>query len=132
MSTNEFILYYELMSEKIAGYILLLIGILIMVFAVINVFNVFTKNVQPVQLFSSEGISLDLAKLAGGNSALPKEGLETEIISAGILNNSLNLIAHLFFMGFLVNVGFRISSVGTLLIRTIKVNLKQKTENPGG
>ncbi len=132
MSTNEFILYYELMSEKIAGYILLLIGILIMVFAVINVFNVFTKNVQPVQLFSSEGISLDLAKLAGGNSALPKEGLETEIISADILNNSLNLIAHLFFMGFLVNVGFRISIVGTLLIRTIKVKLKQKIETPGG
>lgn len=122
---GNFILYYELVSEKIIGYLLLLTGIIIILYAVINIYQVFSGKATPIELFASDGISLDLAAIVG-EGKLPSEGnFKTEIISPDILNTSLNIFAHIFFMGFIVNVGFKIANLGTLLIRPINVKLKE-------
>lgn len=118
------------MSEKIVGYLLLSLGIILIVFSFFSVYYVFTAKAKPYDLFSLPGISIDLSNLATGE--LPKEvtpNLKTELVEADIINKPLNLIAHILLMGFLVNVGFKIASLGVQMVRPIKVNLKNIPEN---
>ena len=121
------------MNEKILGYILLAVGLVIIIFAVVSVFNVFTAKVEPVDLFKLSGVSLDLGSLIGGD--LPPEAREqiqrsggsakSELISPDLINKPLNIFAHLTLMGFLASVGFKVASLGVMLIRPIKVKLKE-------
>ena len=126
------------MSEKVTGYIMLAVGVLIMALCVVNILLVFTKRVQPVQLFNYQGISLDIGSLTGADqlSALqnqkstPAKG--TELISGAMLNDSSNFLAHIFLLGFISGFGFKIASLGVQLIRPVVIKLKAKdgTEIP--
>lgn len=122
------------MQEKIIGFSLLTIGILIIVFSAFNVYRVFTGKTNPVDLFNSQGITLDLSSLTGEDlspeqrQALEEEGtsLRTELVEPELVNKPLNLGVHLLLMGFLVNVGYKISSIGVQFLRPIKVKLREK------
>lgn len=123
------------MPEKIIGYALLIIGIVIIVFSAISVWGVFTKKVQPVQLFNFKGVSLDLGGVISQNlpqeaKSLVKPSAPTEIISADFINDSSNIFAHLILMGFLASIGFKLASLGVMMIRPIVVKLKAKEETP--
>lgn len=121
------------MPDKLIGYILLVTGIMIMFFSGVSVYQVFTKQTKPVQLFSFSGVSLDLNQMLAGSlpagqiSQLPKSP-QAQIIAPEMLNDTSNLFAHLMLMGFLVSLGYKIATLGTYLMRSIKVNLK--TDNP--
>lgn len=120
------------MGEKVTGYSLLVIGILTILLSVFSVYMVFTKKQKPVDLFTLPGISIDLSNLAG--SDLPPEAaqlkgpeaLKTDLVQPDIINAPLNLFAHLIFMGFVANIGFKISSLGVQMLRPIKVNLREE------
>lgn len=116
------------MSEKILGYLLLVVGVLIIVYAALNVYGVFTKKAKPFDVFNLPGISLDLGGLVGNQ--LPTGPAKSELITPEILNQPLNLAAHLFLMGFIANIGFKIASLGVMLVRPIKVKLKAKQDVP--
>jgi len=126
------------MGEKVTGYSLLVIGILTILLSVFSVYMVFTKKQKPVDLFTLPGISIDLSNLAG--SDLPPEAesqlkspeaLKTDLVQPDIINAPLNLFAHLIFMGFVANIGFKISSLGVQMLRPIKVNLKSEKGGEG-
>lgn len=122
------------MSEKIVGYALLILGIVVIIFSVISVYNILTGKSKPAQIFTTEGISLDLAALSGGGLSreqkenLAKENIstKTQLATPELLNFSLNLMTHLFLMGFIASAGFKIAIIGTTLVRPIKVRLKSK------
>lgn len=121
------------MSEKITGYTLLIFGVVIMTLCVVNIFMVFTKKASPVQLFNYSGISLDLSSLTSGlNETIPQNSKnafptkKSELISGAMLNDSSNLLAHIFLIGFVSSFGFKISSLGVQLIRPVVVKLKAK------
>ena len=129
------------MNEKVAGYILLVAGVVIMLISALSVYLVFTKVIKPVQLFNSTGISIDLGSMIGGNlNALNNAGVTNpksqtkpaDIIPADLLNDTSNLFAHVFLMSFLAGIGFKLSSLGVQLLRPIEVKLKAKdgTEIP--
>src|SRR3989344_4345816 len=105
------------MTEKILGYILITIGILIIFFSGYSVYQVFTKQEKPVQLFNFKGITLDTNQLLAGSlppeiaQTLPKNTPKQELISADLLNDSSNLLMHLMFMGFILNVGYKLASI---------------------
>ena len=104
------------MSEKITGYLLLLGGIIIIFFSAYNIYQVFTKQTQPIQLFAGEGIKVEI----------PGSKTPSELIPADQLNDISNLTAHYFLMSFLVSIGFKISSLGVQLLRPIEVKLNNK------
>jgi len=141
------------MEEKILGYVLVIAGIGIMLASGLNVYMVFTKKAEPVKLFTLQGISMDIAQLAtsgvqgqlssfikDNQQNIPEQLLEQfnkpkepssnkqEIIPAAIINEPLNYMAHIFLMGFFVTIGMKIAQIGTMLIRTIQVNVREKTE----
>lgn len=122
------------MSEKMIGYSLLVIGILIICFTGFSVYTVFTKQAEPVQLFNFQGIGINVSQIVSGSLpseisqfvAKNKEPQTTEIISADMLNVSSNFIAHYILMGFLASIGFKLATLGTMLVRPIVVKLKTK------
>ena len=110
-----------------------------MILASLSVYSVFTKKSAPVQLFNFGPISLDASQLLPQNlpegageiinqqsSGLPK----ADLLPANVLNDSSNIFAHLFLMGFIVSLGYKISSLGTMLVRPINVKLRAKEEKP--
>jgi hypothetical protein len=118
------------MSERVTGYLLLIIGVLLVIGSLAGVYFVFTGRIQPYPIFNLPAITLDLSGLmeAEGQEAqqLSESGasLQTELVKGEVLNKPLNLVASLLFMSFLLNVGFKIGSLGVQLIRPIKVVLK--------
>lgn len=116
------------MKEKVTGYTLLIIGIVIMIFSVTGVYMVFSGKTDAFKVFSLPPITLDLSGLmATENPEMelpPQANLETELVKSEVLNSPLNLIAHLLFMGFLLNAGFKISSLGVQMLRPIKVKVR--------
>ncbi len=127
-----------MMNDKTLGYILLIVGIVVIVIATVNVLMVFTGNTQPVQPFKVSGVSLDLGSLIeaslppelAGSSGQSVPEIKQEIVSADLLNTSLNYFAHLILMGFIASAGFKLGRLGVMLIRPIKVNLKEAKETP--
>ncbi len=121
------------MTSKRIGYILLFLGILIIGYSAFDVYQVFTKQKQPIQLFSLEGIFIDPSTFApqievpaGMESIVrqPARGGQIEILPADLLNLTSNLFAHILLMGFIGSVGSKIATLGTALVRTIEVKVR--------
>ena len=110
------------MSEKIVGYTLLCCGIAIILVSAFNVYFVFTGQAQPVHLFNFPAISLDMSKSLG--VVLPASK-PTELVPADMLNQTSNVFAHLFLMGFIASIGEKLASLGVQLVRPIVVKLKE-------
>ncbi len=119
------------MSEKATGNIYLIAGTILILFALVHVFLVFTGKMPPIQLFNSSGISFDPTALM--NAATPAGGQaptqtvhRQELISADLLNETSNFFAELVLMGFVASAGQKLASIGTTLLRPISVKLKAK------
>ena len=116
------------MTEKVIGYTLLAVGVLIIIFSAVNIFMVFTGRAQPVQLFHTSGISLDFGSLisaqllAGARSNLPAQ--KTEILPAEQIDLISNLTVQVFLMGFLAGAGFKLASLGVQLLKPVVLKLK--------
>lgn len=127
------------MTEKILGYILLGLGLMIIFGSTFSAYQVFTKKAKPIELFNFSGIKIDPAVLQPDlPDNIPSEMQQLvnqqtaskpmEIVPPEILNDSSNLFAHLILMGFLVTVGGKIAQLGTFLIRPLMINVKGKNE----
>ena len=125
------------MPEKIVGYLLLASGLIVILFSGFSVYQVFTKKLEPVQLFNFDGIAVDL----GGaiTSMVPADQQEAartqigdkakqEIIPNTLINDTSNLAAHLFLMGFIASIGYKIASLGIQMIRPIVVKVREASE----
>ena len=116
------------MSEKSLGYLLLIIGIFLIAGSAFGEFFVISGKIKTFQVFSLPPITLDLSGLMQSenpDAQLPAQAnLETELIKSDILSKPVNFLAHVLFMGFILNVGFKIASLGVQLVRPLKVNLK--------
>ena len=106
------------MENKIIGYLLIAAGILVIFLTAFSVYNVFVNKAAPINIVSEE-------TLFGLKSGEPS-ALEALNISPSSLSYFVNLSFHLLFAGFLINVGFRIASLGTMLARPIVVDLQAK------
>lgn len=102
------------MSEKVAGYLLLVSGLVLAGFSAFSIYQVFTKQAGPVKLFDSPAVKVEL--LAGSPPV--------ELMSADTLNTVSNLTAHYFLMSFLAMIGFKVSGLGIQLLRPIEVKLQ--------
>ena len=129
------------MSEKTTGYTLLITGILIMIFATIQIITVITGKATPIEFFSNKtditnnsSNSLnpeDLLKQiqGGGNNSEFNVGQmpNVQLIDPKMLNDILNLTLYYFIMQFLLSLGFKLASLGTQLLRPIQVDMKNRT-----
>jgi len=120
------------MTEKVVGYLLVFVGVLVMVAAMFNIYSIFVLKERPINLISMPAISLDMSNMVGAEvspeqlESLKSQGkLTTELMSGEALNQPLNLAAHLFLVGFFLNSGFKLASLGVQFVRPIKVKLRE-------
>lgn len=126
------------MAIKVTGFVLLFLGIILIVYAAVSTYLVFSKNAEPIKLFSFTGISFDPSQFIPQMSAnqelnnLFKQSEtvgnreKAEMIPANLINDTSNIFAHLMLMGFLATIGFKLASLGAMLVRPIVVHLRAK------
>ena len=106
------------MSERVVGYFLLVVGVIVILFSAISVYNAFIKKSLPINFFDLQGVTLQADKQVG----IP----EMEILPKSSINGVVNLVAYLALMSFMGGVGYKIASLGVGLLRPIVV----KSKNP--
>lgn len=114
------------MDEKVSGYGLLIAGIAIIAFAVFSVYSVFSGRSEPFEVFTFDNISVPLSSLMPSEGGAPVGDAELDLFSANDLNKTTNTFAHLFLMGFVASVGFKVATLGTNLIRPIVVRVNDQ------
>ena len=123
------------MTEKVLGYLYITAGTVLMILALVSVYMVFNKKWAHVEIFDLPGISIDLSNVApdipqgqlkAGDSA---PSLQTDLIAPEIINAPLNLVAYIILMSFVLNVGYKIASLGVQFVRPIKVNLREEQKS---
>ena len=123
------------MTNKILGYALIVLGSAIMFFSLFNVYLIFSNRTEPVEIFSLPSISLDLSNFLDAegqtklNESTAKDGFKTDIVTSEVLNQPLNFFAHMVILSFVLNVGYKLGSLGVQFVRPIKVNLKEENES---
>lgn len=105
------------MQQKILGYTLLVIGIVIIFFTAFSLYNVFLGKTPPIGVIKEEMLFTSAG--SGGTPNL----LQMSGISGETMTFMLNLIFHLIFSGFILNVAFKIAQIGVGLVRPIVVDL---------
>lgn len=121
------------MSEKTLGYALLGVGILVMAFSLGYVWMVFTNKIPPAEIIKAKSISLDFTQaLSGLNTGqqLSSSNGGMEIFSGQDMSKTINLSITFFFMTFVMLFGFRIASLGVMLMRPIVVKLNEAGPKP--
>lgn len=113
-------------NEKVVGNILLFTGVLIILLSGLSVYLVFSKRVEPVQFFTLGGMPIELPQAGQDISKSTTGEGNTLNIPMGVVEDPLNSFAHLVLMMFIGGVGFKIASIGTMLVRPVVVKLKSK------
>jgi hypothetical protein len=110
----------KLKNEKLVGYILLAIGVVVLLFSIVQMMIVYDGSSSPPKLFNFSDITLPAS--SGGNVTL-------------VAGSQLSLLFNLFFwyilMLFVMFVGGRIASLGVNMIKEVKVEVKQPLLTPG-
>jgi hypothetical protein len=112
--------------EKVIGYMLLATGVATIIFTLFSVYRVFTNQTPPVQLFDFSSINIDLGR-ALNLPVAPDQDLSQELVESDMINHPMNIFAHLLLMGFVSTIGFKLASLGVMLLRPIKVHLKESS-----
>ena len=112
----------QLKADKIIGYALLLVGLIIIVFALESMWFVFTGARSPPSVFAMNSITLSVESPEPGQS--PSQGIE--LLNGEQISKVVNMILWYVLMLFVASVGGRIGSLGVKLAREIKVEVKKE------
>lgn len=124
------------MDDKTTGYVLLICGIVIMIFATIQLALLVTRVTRPfptfkfTEVFTATGsvIQQTQQQQANGTTRTINEEISptNASLSPEVVNEVLNFAVFFFLMAFAVNMGYKISELGVKMIRptTIKVHPK--------
>ena len=108
------------MTEKITGYVLLILGIILIMFSLVNVYRVFTGIQQPVSLSNSVGLKV----------AVVPDSDPIEVLRGEDVNQLTNITLYYLLMSFVVSCGFKVSTLGVQLLRPVEVKLSAKETLP--
>jgi len=105
-------------TNKIIGYVLLLVGILLIIMPLWQTYNIFTGKSMPSQVFKKP-VALQINPNV---SALDIPGQVQNalirVIPIDFIDNTLNLITWLMLMFILIYGGGKISEIGVKLLKT--------------
>ncbi len=105
-------------DEKVVGYILLAVGVLMIFFSVYSMFVVFTGASAPPSLFNFSDVSLSVPQPEGGSETM-------QIVSGQDMNRMADMGTWYMLMFFVVYAGGKVASLGVNLLKEIRVEVKQ-------
>lgn len=104
-------------KEKIFGYVLLMIGLLLIVVPLYQTFAIFTGNSLPPQVFQRPKVLELHENVTAFDFQKQMENAFIKILPIDLLNNTLNLIGWLILMWVLIFGGKQIADIGIKLIK---------------
>jgi hypothetical protein len=107
-------------TEKIIGYSLLILGVILLLFSLLEMVTVYYGYAPPPKLINVGDISLSL----GDN------GASTSLIPGAQASQLPNLFFWFILMGFVLLAGGKIASLGVSMIKDIKVEIKEPLSAP--
>lgn len=113
------------MATKIQGYLLFYAGILTILYCAFNLYQVFTGNLPPNNLFELPPLIIDAKTLSQFTGQPVPDSASIELLSASLNSRFANLFAHLVLVGFLAGVGQKIASLGAYFLRPIHIQVKE-------
>ena len=106
--------------DKIIGYTLLILGVILLLFSIYAMVNVYTGNASPPNLFNFSDVSLPTG--------------QNETNATTIQGTQLSQLPNLFFwfilMGFVMFAGGKIASLGVSMLKDIKVEVQNSLQAP--
>jgi hypothetical protein len=103
-------------DNKMAGWVLLIVGLILIVLAVYFMFTVFTGATAPPAIFNMKSITM--------SEGTPPN--DVELVPGGAVSRVVNMILWAVLMYFVASAGSRIGGLGVKLIRDIKVEVKRE------
>jgi hypothetical protein len=107
-------------TEKIIGYVLLALGVILLIFSIFEMVNVYYGYTPPPKLFDIGDISLPLGET----------GSSVSLIQGTQVSQLPNLFFWFILMGFVLLAGGKIASLGVSMIKDIKVEIKEPISAP--
>ena len=116
------------MSEKQTGYGLLILGVICMITALSVVLMTFTGIIGSIPIFNNLTDLASIGSIPNPYNIGPNQNTSSPLSSFDpkTLAEILNLTTTLFLMGFLMNFGYKLSTLGTSLLRPINVRMKNR------
>ena len=104
-------------TNKIIGYVLLLVGVLLIALPLWQTYNIFTGRSLPAQVFQKP-IALKINNNVGTFDIQGQvQNALIKIIPIDFIDNTLNLTTWLFLMWILIYGGSKIAEIGVKLIK---------------
>ncbi|MCG2727507.1 MAG: hypothetical protein L6244_02505 [Candidatus Methanoperedenaceae archaeon] len=110
----------KIKDYKAVGYALLIAGLILIIWAVYSMYNVYTGATPPPSVIEMKSVTISLPT---GENAPP---IQTELISGSDSSKLVNMGLWFVLMTFVASAGGRISGIGVKLIREIKVEVKRE------
>jgi hypothetical protein len=107
-------------NEKIIGYILLTLGVILLLFSIFEMVSVYYGYAPPPKLFNLQDISLPLGDT----------GSQVSLIQGAQASQLPNLFFWFILMGFVLLAGGKIASLGVSMIKDIKVEVREPMSAP--
>jgi hypothetical protein len=105
-------------NEKILGYFLLIIGLILVAAAMRGAYTVFTGIAKPAQMFKISSVVFSVPGQAGNPAT------SVELLSGEVASKFADMGIWYILMLFVVSGGAKIASLGIQLIKEIKVVVK--------
>lgn len=103
-------------TNKIIGYILLLVGVLLIVMPLWQTYNIFTGKAVPAQVFSRP-ITLKVNENVGALDVPGQiQNALIKVLPIDLIDNTLNLASWLLLMWVLIYGGGKIAEIGVKLV----------------
>ena len=120
------------MTEKVIGYILLALGIVIILLVALNMVGVFTGSKEPYAFMKEEGSILSMDFGVPGTTEMTAASVPVEINNYSQILKIINLVLFVIFSGFFVTVGYKLAMIGANLVRPIVVKTKNDVFKDSG
>ena len=108
----------DVTTDKIIGYVLLVVGLILIIFAAYSMLDVFIGTREPPSILKINSITISVPVGLGA----PPEKIE--LLSGTDVSKIANLGLWYILMFFFASIGSKIGGLGVQLIREIKVVVK--------
>ncbi len=107
-------------NEKLVGYALLVLGIVLLLFSMFEMINVYSGNAPAPKLFELQDVSLSTGQNGAGVS----------LIQGAQMSQLADLLCWFLLMGFVLFGGGKIASIGVNMIKDIQVQIRDSVTVP--
>jgi hypothetical protein len=104
-------------NNRIIGYFLLIIGVLLIALPLWQTYSIFTGKAQPAQIFAKPAALAENQNVSPADIQGQIQNAMAKVMPVDSINNTLNLAAWLLLVWILIYGGGKIAEIGVKLVK---------------